>query len=85
MSETEYPISKNVGRCEAKHYWITAALWDTGYGPSYEIGIREKAERQNFTLIQGRWHEHSVLVAARAIGHLLDSGMKPEHIHEVFP
>lgn len=84
MASGEYPRSVNVGRSESKEYWITAASWDTGYGPSFEIGIRRKDDR-DFTLIQAGWDEETVKMAMNAVAILLDHGISPSAIREVFP
>lgn len=81
----DLPKSRNVGRCEARDYWITAGSWDTGYGESYEIGIRQKEGLREFWLLQGRWNERSVMKAAGAVVMMLNDGYTPtEIIREVF-
>jgi hypothetical protein len=43
--DTKYPISKSHGCLTVENqtgtFYITIASWDTGYGPSYEVGLRE--------------------------------------------
>lgn len=34
------PVSKNLIRETVAGYYLTTALWDSGYGPTYETGIR---------------------------------------------
>ncbi len=70
----ELPRSRNIGQWEAKDYWVTAGSWDTGYGNSYEIGIRRKNSGV-FDLIQSGWNETTVKIAARAVVLMLDDCM----------
>ena len=75
------PRSRKIFECDSSNYWITAASWDSGYGDSYEIGIREKEGRMKFYLIQnGRWNERSIVKVAGAIKTLLDHGLTPTEL-----
>jgi hypothetical protein len=83
MSKTsEMPQSKKINEYAAKDFWITAASWDTGYGPSYEIGIRRK-DNGAFELLQSSKYSHlSVQECAEAIRVLLDEGFSPGWLKE---
>lgn len=80
----DYPKSENIGKWESEKYWVTAATWDTGYGPSFEIGIRSKAAPHCFRLIQSDWGDETVQIAGAAIKILLDGGMEPHDIGRIF-
>jgi hypothetical protein len=80
----DFPKSENVGRWEAKDFWVTAGSWDTGYGPSYEIGIRRKSKFDSFILIQANWDKRTVNLAGEAIRMLLDAGLSPSEIKDLF-
>lgn len=84
ISTQDGPKSVQVGRDEADAFWLTAASWDTGYGPSYEIGIRDKGSG-DFWLVQADWDERTVLLAMRAIRLMLNDGMSVQGVLEVFP
>lgn len=78
------PKSTNLGCAEADNYWLTAASWDTGYGPSYEIGIRRKSDGV-FWLVQAAWGPMTVHKAMNAIKMMLNDGYTPAACQEVFP
>lgn len=78
------PSNRNVARLEARDYFITAAMWDGGYGESFEIGIRRKSDGE-FWLVQAEWNERSVVKAAGAVVMMLNDGYTPSEMHEVFP
>ena len=80
--EDDLPKCVNVGRFEAKDYWVTAASWNTGYGESYEIGIRRKNSGA-FDLIQSGWNETTVKLAARGVVLMLNDCMCPADIRAV--
>jgi hypothetical protein len=79
----EFPKSINLGMYEAKDFYVTAASWDTGYGPSYELGIRRKSAGEGFTLIQGGWNERTIGKVLKAVGQLLDCGHGPTDIQDI--
>lgn len=81
----EYPKSKNVGKFDSEYYYITAASWDIGYGPSYEIGIRRKSNPDDFELLQGGWlSEGEVCLAGKAVTILLDAGFAKDQLRWIF-
>lgn len=88
MSE-EYPRSWNVETLKTNddRYIVTAAGWEpTEACKSYEIGIRDtNSESRNFWLIQASWDDQSVRRAAFAIKTLLEAGMLPCGLQEIFP
>lgn len=52
-------------------YWVTAAVWNSGFTEdSYEIGIRDTCTGK-FELVQGDFTHQSVQEVANAIAHLL--------------
>lgn len=84
MNDETTPNSRNIGRAETTHFWITAAEWNGIYGSSYEIGIRNK-ETNDFTLLQGNWNEHTVMKTMHAVAATLEmAGLAPSELHEVF-
>lgn len=86
MLENDVPSSRNIWRGESSGYWITAAEWNGLHGASYEIGIRDKSGKEEFTLIQGPWNESEISAVGMACAILLDSGkFRPSDLrNEIF-
>ena len=78
--DTTIPSSRQVAIKSAEAYWVTAGEWNGIYGTSYEIGIRQKSNREQFWLIQGRWNERTIVKAAEAVMILLNGGLTPTEI-----
>lgn len=86
MTQKQVPSSRNIWNGESKDYWITAVEWNSFYGSSYEIGIRDKNGKESFTLIQGPWTESQISAVGMACAILLDSGkFRPSDLsNEIF-
>lgn len=82
--DNEIPKSANLGHWSANEFHVTAASWRGEYGESFEVGIRHKTT-DKFTLIQSRgWNRRTVITAGLAIATLLDSGLSPDKIGDLF-
>lgn len=83
MAGDEYPISKQLESVKCGEYGLTYASWDTGYGPSYELGIRNMTTGE-FTLVQSeRFQMFNGILVIRAVSAMLTYGMSPNEIKEV--
>lgn len=84
------PPSKNIGEWTSPNYLITAASWESlggMFGPSYEIGIRDRKTGQFWLLQSRKWHHQSVQEVANAIAHILSIPTEfytPEWFQEYF-
>lgn len=56
MSSWREPKSVQLDRATIGETFLTLATWDTGYGPSPEIGVRQNG---GFTLVQWRRMPHA--------------------------
>ena len=84
MIDDKFPKSENLVRDEAENYFITGASWDTGYGPSYEIGVRDKKYPKVFTLIQpNNATENTIKMLCEMVKVLLNHGFTPTEISRV--
>lgn len=73
--------SKNICMIEAEKYIITGASWDSGYGPTYEIGVRAKNDPKDFVLIQPeKASEYTINMLSEMTKVLLDHGFTPTEI-----
>lgn len=76
---SEYPISKLIDCAIVNRICLTLATWDTGFGPSYEIGFRYGDG--DFQLIQ--WSGISPSKAWDIVKRLTAKGHSPERIMRV--
>jgi len=85
VKENEFPLSQKIFEMSASGYWITGALWGTGYGTSYEIGIRCKQSNQ-FFLLQKDWKSAGDMQRAAALIQLgLDNNLGLDAVIGAFP
>lgn len=78
MSDTTLPSSKQLHLAVVGNTVITYASWDTGYGPSYGVGLRQG---DDFRLLQSeRFMRHNSETWMRALKAMLIGGLTPQEI-----
>lgn len=65
-------------------YFLTGASWETGYGKTYEIGVRSKNDPKIFILIQpDKARADNLQMIVEMTKMLLDGGFTPTEIQGV--